>query len=778
MKILNYFSRKKMCQERILSLKEFSDAINLINKTDFLNELFEKIRTHFNPDLIRYYTFDRDSRECELSIMWPKEYKSPNDIDICSKKITSGLLGQSFKNKTTLIHTLSKSTNKTSDWINIDDRIFSKVIIPVIYNNDFRGVFFLDFHHKLSSLEEKTFEIVGNLVTHATFEYFEYLYREKRLLFLQKIPNIAMQGIDNILAEYFSLFNEIFGVKLLNLWIYQKIEEMEFLILRASYPAEVSGSRVKTSDYDNTIMDLKQCLTGEVIEKKDFNIYYNLKTNKKFQNRELALTHDIDWCLSFPIFSNNQPLGVFNYTPLVKKEEFMGQTNTINNIKQFLQMFEIFYRLLNLNYNKEIIENFYSIFASLFEFGDNKLSWDKLAQSISGIMNSEACSIFISDSPNQIVLKGSTGIEGETDYNKIRYKENEGLTGLCFASGKPILYLAAMRKKLQHIAHAHISKFREILISEGKSKSIIFIPMIDRNNKIFGVIRCNNKCEKFGVHYDQFTNEDIILLENISKLISNEFVRINEISANIKRQTKERESNIFSLHHELLAPIDGLKSHAEFFIHKIKLKRDIEIVDQVNSKQTATLPRSFIPKFEDILQNAHLINNLVYSMGDLDNVKCSFSPFDLVECVRDCFYVLKNELNSNNIEYNIPYMPIPKYYNGDKLLLMRVFYNIIRNSLKYADNRKSKKYIKCSAEEKNNFIFLYMEDNGIGVEKGDEFRVFKKFERGFNARSFFPEGTGIGLTYCAEIIKKHGGTIRFSNLKNPTILELSLKINP
>jgi len=89
---------------------------------------------------------------------------------------------------------------------------------------------------------------------------------------------------------------------------------------------------------------------------------------------------------------------------------------------------------------------------------------------------------------------------------------------------------------------------------------------------------------------------------------------------------------------------------------------------------------------------------------------------------------------------------------------IQIFQNILDNACKYRDpNRDSKIEIRCL----NIFGFFefQIEDNGIGIEKKHESRVFEIFQKLNNNQ----DSNGVGMSIVKKIIDNYGGKIWFES---------------
>ncbi|MBL7828258.1 MAG: HAMP domain-containing histidine kinase, partial [Saprospiraceae bacterium] len=61
------------------------------------------------------------------------------------------------------------------------------------------------------------------------------------------------------------------------------------------------------------------------------------------------------------------------------------------------------------------------------------------------------------------------------------------------------------------------------------------------------------------------------------------------------------------------------------------------------------------------------------------------------------------------------------------------------------------------------YILLHVKDNGIGIEPDYQEQIFEKFFRVPTGNTHNVKGHGLGLSYVAQVIQKHGGGIRLES---------------
>ena len=93
---------------------------------------------------------------------------------------------------------------------------------------------------------------------------------------------------------------------------------------------------------------------------------------------------------------------------------------------------------------------------------------------------------------------------------------------------------------------------------------------------------------------------------------------------------------------------------------------------------------------------------------------------------------------------------------GDKEMLAQVFSNLLSNSIKYSSKNKKPEIIVSAWNEENSEV-VSIKDNGVGFNMAYYDKLFNVFQRLHSEAEF--EGTGVGLSLCAKIMKAHEGEV-------------------
>lgn len=96
-------------------------------------------------------------------------------------------------------------------------------------------------------------------------------------------------------------------------------------------------------------------------------------------------------------------------------------------------------------------------------------------------------------------------------------------------------------------------------------------------------------------------------------------------------------------------------------------------------------------------------------------------------------------------------------FTGDRLHLTGVVFNLLDNALKYGGSAPE---IRVFMERTPHTIRLSVQDNGAGIPPEYQSKVFDKFFRVPAGDRHDVKGHGLGLSYVAQVLRQHGGTIR------------------
>lgn len=252
-----------------------------------------------------------------------------------------------------------------------------------------------------------------------------------------------------------------------------------------------------------------------------------------------------------------------------------------------------------------------------------------------------------------------------------------------------------------------------------------------------------NLLESISQSYQHYENDRILLdhameISNVELQEANEKLRIQ--SQILKDKNKMLEEFIFALAHDLKTPIRSIVSFNGLVLkrHSSSLSEDVK--EYLNySINSATHMNDLLT---DLLDYASLSYKEV-----LDKTKVSIDK--LVDMAK---YSLKSEIEFKQVKVNV-LSSINLYANINQL--SRVLTNLISNSIKY-QKEGVVPVINIDGKEDSKRFVLSISDNGVGVKKEYQNKIFEAFSRLNPNQS---KGTGIGLAISKKIIEQHKGEL-------------------
>lgn len=132
-------------------------------------------------------------------------------------------------------------------------------------------------------------------------------------------------------------------------------------------------------------------------------------------------------------------------------------------------------------------------------------------------------------------------------------------------------------------------------------------------------------------------------------------------------------------------------------------------------------------------------------------------PVDVKKLVADTVRILHRTeqtritMDSEGTDFNI---------TGDKLQLQGVLINILDNAVKYGGTKQEIRVQVAAATED---VSIRISDGGPGIPEAFIHRVFDKFFRVPTGNEHTVKGYGLGLSYAAQVVRQHGGSIDVRN---------------
>jgi len=147
---------------------------------------------------------------------------------------------------------------------------------------------------------------------------------------------------------------------------------------------------------------------------------------------------------------------------------------------------------------------------------------------------------------------------------------------------------------------------------------------------------------------------------------------------------------------------------------------------------------------------------LKMSMFESQTLQIQTETFNLKTVIQKILESLSLQFEKNKAEVNFHTEGEDFQIEADPIHLTNVVYNLLDNALKYS---KKEPKIEISLAEHNGTLTFSVQDQGIGIAKEYQGKVFDQFFRVPHGDTHNVKGYGLGLSYVAGVIQQHKGQI-------------------
>jgi len=214
----------------------------------------------------------------------------------------------------------------------------------------------------------------------------------------------------------------------------------------------------------------------------------------------------------------------------------------------------------------------------------------------------------------------------------------------------------------------------------------------------------------------------------------------NDVTERVENDQLRRDF-IGVVSHELRSPLTGIKLYGQLLYKKLS--------DTDNGASAEFLKK--------ILQQVNHMERMLADLTDVATIRTgrmqlNIAPFDFNLLANEVAESLQQATEKHCIQLNLKAL---NEISADEERLRQVVVNLVSNAIKYSPDGGD---ITISSEEKDGYLIVCVQDNGMGIPVSDKDRIFDRLYR-VSGQTKGIKGLGLGLYICKQIIQLHGGSI-------------------
>ncbi|MFP4023961.1 MAG: sensor histidine kinase [Thiohalospira sp.] len=231
-----------------------------------------------------------------------------------------------------------------------------------------------------------------------------------------------------------------------------------------------------------------------------------------------------------------------------------------------------------------------------------------------------------------------------------------------------------------------------------------------------------------------------------------------------KRLSQIKNDFVNNMTHELKTPISTISLASQLLKDKsIPIEaKNMDYISGIIDDESKRLSY----QVEKVLKTA------LFEQGQIKLKRKELNLHNIIENVVNNFEIQVKNRNgqiNQNLKAKNPNLWI------DEVHFTNIIFNLLDNAVKYSNGKPE---IDITTKDNNTGLYVLVADNGIGIKKQDQKKVFDQFYRVSTGNVHDVKGFGLGLSYVKKIVEEHGGEINLeSEYKKGTTFKIFIPNN-
>ncbi|PTB92340.1 two-component sensor histidine kinase, partial [Marivirga lumbricoides] len=247
-----------------------------------------------------------------------------------------------------------------------------------------------------------------------------------------------------------------------------------------------------------------------------------------------------------------------------------------------------------------------------------------------------------------------------------------------------------------------------------------------------------------GEHDKKFINSVVNSYSVLSRIEDSEkeAEKEQELASIIEKKNSEMDSFFYRVSHDLKGPIASLLGLSDL------AKRDV----------SDTKALHYLKMYENQIKRLNMIVMELINITELNYREIKRTDINFYEIIDNCITAYTYLPNFDSIVFKIE-VQSNLTFSSEWYIVNTILQNLIENSIKYLDKNKEESTVHITVYGTKTDINIEVKDNGQGIDKEHQGKIFDMFYRANNSA----QGTGLGLFILKRAVERLHGEIKLES---------------